>query len=98
MSDLISRQAAIEAIEELVQVRLGWRTCSEERKGLDAALCAVIDLPSAKPERKNGRWVYYSKDLGFSHKCSNCNFTIREQWVDLYNYCPNCGCDMRGDE
>ena len=52
-------------------------------------------LAEAEPERKNGRWVYYSKDLGFSHKCSNCNFTIREQWVDLYNYCPNCGCDMR---
>lgn len=51
MSDLISRQAAIDAIEELISARLDWKSDSSgERQGLNAAMCAIEDLPSAQPE------------------------------------------------
>lgn len=50
MSDLISRQAAIDAIEKLISARLDWRSDSSgERQGLNAAMCAIEDLPSAQP-------------------------------------------------
>ena len=50
--------------------------------------------------RKKGRWEMPSK-YGMSHKfnhlglvCSKC-----QKWSDNdYNYCPNCGADMRGEE
>jgi len=52
MDDLISRQAAIDAIDEQIMVRLDWIPDSRlERKGLDVARIAIEDLPSAQPER-----------------------------------------------
>ena len=52
MSDLIDRQEAIDAIMELIEARLEWKSdASREIKGLNAAYCAIEDLPAAKPER-----------------------------------------------
>ena len=50
MSDLISRQAAIKEIEELIKVISDeWLIDARgEIHGLDAALCSIIDLPSVK--------------------------------------------------
>lgn len=50
MSDLISRQAAIDAIEELIRARRGWMNSNlarDEISGLDAALCEIYNLPTA---------------------------------------------------
>lgn len=62
-----------------------------------AVLRDVMNLPSADVvECKHGMWVLYNKGFGFTHYCSNCNFEVKEQWIDFYNFCPNCGADMRG--
>lgn len=29
--------------------------------------------------------------------CSRCTF-IHEKWFSKFNFCPNCGADMRGSE
>ena len=53
MNDLISRQAAIDALLELVEARRTWRSTEDSRKeisGIDASMCAIHDLPSAQPE------------------------------------------------
>ena len=39
-------------------------------------------------ERPQGKWISDYR----SCKCSFCNFTTV---IDTYNYCPNCGADMR---
>lgn len=45
--DLISRQQAIDAIMELVEARRDWLSdASREITALDAAYCAIYDLPS----------------------------------------------------
>ena len=52
MSDLISRQAAIEAIEEM-QIPIMRSIFPEEQfvfKGMSEALSAIKELPSAQPE------------------------------------------------
>lgn len=52
MSDLISRQAAIEAIEEM-QIPIMRSIFPEEQfvfKGMSEALSAIKDLPSVQPE------------------------------------------------
>lgn len=80
MSDLISRQAAIDAVN---------RAATKE-----AARWSIQELPSAKP--KTGKWVrvdekpYFRKHF---HKvcCSNCN----EEGYKKWNYCPNCGTKMQ---
>ena len=90
MSDLISRQAAIDDIKAIYEYH---DTVTEDR---------IIDhlkrLPSAQPERKKGKWIPqdHNKTNGIAStlvyyypKCSVCghcgNYT---------NFCPNCGAKM----
>ena len=48
----------------------------------------------------HGQWETVSSMLGYLC-CSNCNDVyIWETWLDdgKWNYCPNCGADMRGSK
>jgi len=93
MDDLISRQAAIEAIDAVFPVD---PMKSEYAQGIacGAALAKtyVEQLPSAQ---KKGHW----KD---ECSCSVCNWIHEDDhgFVLLtdYNFCPNCGADMRGKQ
>ena len=96
MSDLISRQAAIDALEK-IPVR--------EFKKTDGLLDALISigqvymalkqLPSAQPERKKGKWkMALVKDLiGFNtvcFRCSECNCME----YSTSPFCRMCGAKM----
>lgn len=89
MDDLISRQAAIKALNN-------WFFNSMD----DRSPKQVIEaLPSAQPERKKGRWINHRKDRGHHiADCDQCGGTL--QWLDpdeRPNFCPDCGADMRGE-
>lgn len=48
-----------------------------------------------KTETTKGKWIIPNKkDFG---KCSRCNVTVMLEKTIVYNYCPYCGTDMRGD-
>ena len=81
MDDLISRQAAIEAVKQRE-----WLT-EDAKEILEEVL---TQLPSAQPERKKGEWF----DGYRWQRCSLCKQTGKKSW----NYCPNCGADMREDD
>lgn len=51
-----------------------------------------------KPERKKGKWIYEEDGIIHGH-CSCCGFLAIYQETDVfgYDFCPNCGADMRGD-
>ena len=51
MDDLISRQAAIDALHMHLMYRMG---TDSNKKRLDEW---INNLPSAQPERKKGRWI-----------------------------------------
>ena len=54
----------------------------------------IMRFPSAQPERKKGQWIDKSNGIeGAWNYCSVCG----EQAIDLYDFCPNCGADMRGE-
>ena len=69
----------------------------------------ILDnLPSVTPQPKMGHWEYvqydYNPNIGNWH-CSECrNIVIecanktKKGGIPTYNYCPNCGADMRGEE
>ena len=84
MSDLISRQAAIDIADDI-------RACISV-DGYWAFTERLKRLPPAQ-ERKKGKWILL--DDG-SVKCSECEMTL-EDWImgAFYNFCPNCGADMR---
>lgn len=47
--DLINRERAINKLEDLIIARRGWLTDgSAEIRGIDAAICELVALPSAR--------------------------------------------------
>lgn len=93
MSDLISRQQAIDALHNyLVKKR-----CPDD----GTLTCRLIEnevinkLPSMQPERPKGNWIHQAK---FSRvECDQCGKVFRNTFAPK-NFCPNCGADMRGDK
>ena len=89
MSDLIDRQAAIDAICSVCG-----NDCDKSKFLYDAPqdeqiiICpehyVLTQLPSAQ---KTGRWI--------DGMCSECEESTQDF---LTNFCPNCGADMRGNK
>lgn len=49
------------------------------------------------PERKTGKWIRGDAEkLTGSQRCSICHKACYKG-KDYFNYCPNCGADMRGE-
>lgn len=98
MDDLISRQAALDAVEEsrrLNHHQNGKEACAHEYEHRHF-LKILRDLPPVQPERKRGKWI--SRKNEPKHKywwtCSECQGRFNYEW----KFCPNCGADMRGEE
>ena len=96
--------AAIEGLPSVQQERK-WETCFEcplshgcpkikgctNEQAIEYASQIPSDCPlSAQPERKKGEW----SDGYRWQRCSLCKQTGKKSW----NYCPNCGADMRGEQ
>ena len=82
MDDVISRQAAVDAV-----VRVREHHAYDEIEELNA-------LPSAQPERKRGRWIDETfKPWGLVHHPYRCSLCGEHAEYDSM-YCPNCGAKM----
>ena len=93
MSDLISRQDAIDEIREVYEYE--FPTASGEFDKFATVIIPNLlrNLPSVEPERKKGNWIVKEEDWRKQlewDECSECGFTTTKQ----YNFCPNCGADM----
>ena len=90
MDDLISRQAAIEALDvpDYENGEAYLQYVNDKR--------AIELVSSAQPERKKGFWK--GKPLaGFGTvRCSCCGDVFREN-EGKWNFCPSCGSKMRGE-
>ena len=96
MDDLISRQAALDALDELCD-----RICEYSKKqrhtmcgscNLGSAFDVINELPTAE---KRGKWVRDGSRGANRWVCSECGY----KWFfecARGMYCPNCGADMRG--
>ena len=88
MTDLISRQAAIKAIDDLPNCYNGYSDTYDK-----AYIIGVLEeLPTIDPV-KHGKW---EKHIGMGNvaliKCSECGFIYPELLgLPIFNFCPNCG-------
>ena len=93
MSDLIDRQAAIDALARTAREKFNLSDeFSHYLAGLMDGELAIRRLPSAQPERKTGKWLETDSHEPCWYKCDQCGRL--HDFLD--NYCPACGADMRG--
>lgn len=98
MSDLIDRQAAIDAAREWYNSFLvgGFMELEKRLKQLPSAFDMAIEALK-QPERKKGHWQHAQNNLFI---CSNCGRGYLEGRYDKDNpictakFCYNCGCKM----
>lgn len=82
--NLIKRSDAIAIIEK----RKAKIVCnSESDKWFRKMISEVEAIPSA--DRPRGEWI--DDDFVGQYRCSECDYYA----IDEYDYCPNCGADMR---
>ena len=95
MSDMIERQAAIEALGDIHPLDYN----------AQAYKARIEKLPSAQPKHKQGKWIYGEHDVSMcdGYRCDKCGFFVPWDYqhkfidfIDDYHFCPNCGADMRG--
>jgi hypothetical protein len=104
-SDLISRQAAIDAIFSEPLYESGMK-----KRDADTVVPAIYEkiksLPSAQTERKKGKWIFYETE-NERYDDIKCPFCKKTYTVDPYRiddigftaedfkFCPNCGAEMK---
>lgn len=93
MNDLIRKRDAITSMSDLI--------CNLHGKVpvFNEVYHAIDDIPPVDPEPNSGYWIYDTERVARNggiytqYHCSECDFQIIGS---LFNYCPNCGADMRG--
>ena len=87
--DLIRRGDAIKALIQLLYEEPPYLNSEKKRKAF--AEKVFDDIPAVEP--KQGEWITDVYKLGKErHRCSECG----KGSVEDSNYCPNCGCRMKG--
>ena len=88
MNDLISRQAVLDALNNIeIPRNASWYQYYQQ------ALTAVYKLPSAQPERIKGHWIKISP--ANIYECSECGKSVMTNDICAYDFCHGCGADMR---
>jgi len=74
-----------------------WYVDEGTEEGFIGDLKNLIDeQPTIEPEQKKGKWIdnTYCSECGWVHE-TDPGFIGS---VDGFNFCPQCGADMRGDK
>jgi hypothetical protein len=54
-------------------------------------------VPTIEPERRKGEWIAHPDDTFDEWFCCSVCHKGLTMFDGTYNYCPNCGADMRED-
>ncbi len=97
-NDAISRQAAIDALEEPLEVSGTWTDeyAIGARAQWEKDVKVLNSLPSAE---RHGRWIMHIDDLFPEESMMECDQCHEEQPLTCDDkYCPNCGAKMDESE
>lgn len=92
----MTNEEAIKQIDDLKQYlnrSTAWYLNDKHKTALDMAIFAL------KESRPKGEWDVNCQGIVFCSKCKkviNHNYDI-DYMESHFNFCPNCGADMRGE-
>lgn len=67
----------------------------DKYKDLSGSLKSYVSYHPQNQSKKKGKWIDKSGGIDDAwNYCSVCG----EQAIDLYDYCPNCGANMKGKQ
>lgn len=90
MSDLIDRQAAIDATWEEPAYTDPINVLTEVRDRINK-------LPSEEPrQRKEANWIDITHHIVY--RCSYCGYYVDVNNIRDYKFCPHCGARMEGND
>lgn len=98
MPRLIDADALMEILDKMPA--MGFKNIDNQTYTL-VLLAQVFNIIEQQPtieERKKGKWEMKPDPYGFFEEipvCSECGCTTEMR--KTYNFCPNCGADMRGE-
>lgn len=103
MDDSISRAAAIDALDGEITIT-GKTNAKAFVEYVNAVKGRIERIPPIQPKR--GKWTYGEDEYGIDgYHCNQCGFFVPWDYahtfinyIEDYNFCPNCGADMRGGE
>ena len=89
MDDYISRQAALDALNEQAKAMEAWSSrYDEQRRGILSSKNIINDLPSADVQLvRHGHWIINTYNI----QCSECG---RIEEIYPSEYCMHCGARM----
>jgi predicted RNA-binding Zn-ribbon protein involved in translation (DUF1610 family) len=97
--DLISRQAAIDALKMDISIIPFAKAREYVRAAIETIYNRLEELPTAQPEPHEGHWIKHeSPDGGEQYECSECGvlweFTDGTPEDNEAYFCPKCGAKM----
>ena len=95
MDDLISRQAAIDALRTCYDTEKITLDTGDEYIDYGDAVGEIEQLPPVQP--KIGRWIHDGSKWTNKWICSECGYKWFFDCIEGA-FCPNCGADMRRNE
>lgn len=98
--------------DEMMKRLEEWDTNDSMDKALyNFTLCRINEQPTITPERKKGKWIEKSVitkgeaekciEEWQSARCNKCGLYHTAPYMyyfSNYNFCPNCGADMGGEQ
>jgi hypothetical protein len=89
----VTREEAINAITQFIENY----ACGSDLIGLNTA------IETLKKERPHGVWEHWGSPftddtIANSIVCTRCKARYVEIDGEVFNFCPNCGADMRGGD
>lgn len=87
LNECVSRD---KAIVQLNHLKSDWD--DDWNVAIRKCIETIKKLPSVTPQPKMGRWIF-DEVLDHHYYCSEC----KAMGVDYWDYCPNCGCAMKGE-
>lgn len=95
----MSRYIDAEEVEKRIDIVIGSEPKAWDKKALKELKMYVVHAVPTADVRENvrGEWIV-KKDIINCSVCKRCSWSKSyEDLVRSFNFCPNCGADMRGE-